>query len=112
MKRDMDLIREVLLEVEKVEGWDDWKQIEFKDRDPEEISYHVMLLAEAGLIEAKKICDGGAWLPMRLTWEGHEFLDAARNDTVWKKTKDIILLPRVYPWEYYKFLYTGEYAHE
>ena len=23
----------------------------------------------------------------KLTWEGHEFLDAIRSDTVWKKTK-------------------------
>ena len=22
----------------------------------------------------------------RLTWEGHDFLAAARNDTIWKKT--------------------------
>ena len=22
---------------------------------------------------------------IRLTWKGHEFLDAARNDTIWKK---------------------------
>ena len=23
-----------------------------------------------------------------MTWRGHEFLDAVRDDTVWKKTKD------------------------
>lgn len=25
-----------------------------------------------------------------LTWQGHEFLDMARNDTIWKKAFDII----------------------
>lgn len=25
-----------------------------------------------------------------MTWEGHEFADAARNDTVWGKTKTYI----------------------
>ena len=26
----------------------------------------------------------------RLTWEGHEFLDKIRSDTIWNKTKDVI----------------------
>ena len=25
-----------------------------------------------------------------LTWEGHEYLDKIRQDTVWNKTKDVI----------------------
>ena len=25
---------------------------------------------------------------LRLTWAGHEFLDAARNETVWKKAEE------------------------
>lgn len=27
----------------------------------------------------------------RLTWEGHEFLDKIREDTIWNKTKDTIV---------------------
>jgi len=27
---------------------------------------------------------------LRLTWAGHEFLDAARNETVWKKASERI----------------------
>ena len=45
------------------------------------------LLYQAGLIDAEN--DSGAddfeWIPISLTWQGHEFLDVARNDTVWKK---------------------------
>ena len=26
-----------------------------------------------------------------LTWQGHEFLDAARNDTIWRKAKKKVL---------------------
>jgi hypothetical protein len=26
-----------------------------------------------------------------LTWEGHELLDAIKNDTVWNKTKDTFI---------------------
>jgi hypothetical protein len=31
-----------------------------------------------------------SWIPKGLTWDGHEFLDAIRNDTVWNKTKRVI----------------------
>ena len=30
------------------------------------------------------------FIATRLTWEGHEFLDSIRNDTVWKKIKDTV----------------------
>lgn len=87
MKRDMDLIRLILIEVEKMVNWSDWEHTNIEDYTHEEISYHVMLLKEAGLIEAKGFCDGGEWIPGRLTWDGHEFLDSTRNETVWKKVK-------------------------
>ncbi|NLG39121.1 MAG: DUF2513 domain-containing protein [Fibrobacter sp.] len=90
MKRDMDLVRLILFEVEKNEKWDEWKDIKIEGYSQEEIYYHIMLLNEAGLIEAKILCDGGKWVPYRLTWNGHEFLDASRNETVWKKVKGIM----------------------
>jgi hypothetical protein len=31
------------------------------------------------------------WKPSRLTWEGHEFLDAARKDSLWQKAKALVL---------------------
>jgi hypothetical protein len=59
----------------------------------EEISYHVMLLAKEGLIEATDLSssDGFAWKPSRLLWAGHEFLDAAKDDSRWDKAKAIVL---------------------
>lgn len=89
MQRDMDLSREILL---KIEAWPEpvgWADLEIPDRTAEEVSYHVMLLAQAGLIEAENVSTLGSfeWKGKRLTWEGHEFVDAARNETVWKKTK-------------------------
>ncbi|MBV9852527.1 MAG: DUF2513 domain-containing protein [Armatimonadetes bacterium] len=55
-----------------------------------ELAYHVKLLSQAGLIDVKhwQTGDGNeVWLPKTLTWQGHEFLDAARNDTTWNKAK-------------------------
>jgi hypothetical protein len=93
MKRDMDLIRVILLEIEKLP--EDWgsHNIEIETVTPEEITYHVRLLAQAGLIEAEDFStfSGPSWQPKRLTWNGHEFLDAARSDTVWQKAKEIVI---------------------
>jgi hypothetical protein len=52
-------------------------------RSRDEITYHVMLLDEAAFIEAEDLTtmDGVCWKPKRLTYTGHEFIDAARSDT-------------------------------
>ena len=90
MKRDMDLIRRILLHVEEHDNL----EIEVEDFDKNTISYHVRLLIEAGLMHgvAMTALDGTIILQdcghTCLTWEGHEFLDAARQDTLWDKAKD------------------------
>ena len=91
MKRDMDLVRELLLKIEELPFDNSFHDVAVDGRSPDEISYHVMLLAEAKLIEAKDFSNllEVSWKPMRLTYTGHEFLDAARNDTVWQKAKAI-----------------------
>ena len=88
MKRDLELVREILLEVEKANADpDEWINLRIPDRAPALVSYHVKLLHDAGLLEATDLSDlsGSCWAPRSLTWAGHEFLDAARNDTVWNK---------------------------
>jgi uncharacterized protein DUF2513 len=91
MKSDMDLHRKILLEIEKApyekdEGMFDFA-VEGYDRDS--VSYHIMILDEARLIQARNLNRGitGFWVPIRLTWEGHEFLDAARDNNRWNKAK-------------------------
>jgi DNA-binding transcriptional ArsR family regulator len=105
MKRDIDLCRKILRQIE--ESADSaGPAIKIKDRSPEEISYHVKLLGEAGLVDVG-VADGQfrdrqpdgslrvrgqkVYSPISLTWEGHEFLDAARNDTIWRKAKEKVL---------------------
>lgn len=91
MKRDMDLARKILFAVE-TDNTDlgGWVKIDIPGYDKQAISYHVMLLDEAGLIEGQNVSTFGEleWVVERLTWQGHDFLDAARSDTVWQKAKD------------------------
>jgi len=93
MKRDMDLIREILLKVEELPFDGAFHDITVEGRSDDEITYHVMLLHEAGLIEAADLSTlaGMCWKPLRLTYTGHEFLDAARSQTVWVKAKALVL---------------------
>lgn len=98
MKRDMDLIRELLL---KLEGLDNkpgsiysltaYEDLPIEGRTPDQIDYHMGLLYEAGLLDSgdsiNRMMSGG-WLFSRLSWSGHEFLDSIRDPEVWRRTKE------------------------
>lgn len=89
MKRDLDLVRRILLHLEgggesaSPSGFSALVEDGYEAR---EIHYHVQLLHDAGLIEADEIVSG-QWWPERMTWSGHEFLEAARNNELWEETK-------------------------
>jgi len=91
MKRDMDLVRTILLKVED-EGTTpiDWiEDFSIEGRSDEEVYYHVWLLHQAGFIDALdgSTMEGFQHLPRCLTWRGAEFLDSIRDPEVWRKTK-------------------------
>lgn len=92
MKRDWDIIRDVLIKFEGLAPDAGSLQLnDFPSEKAYEYSYHVELLMEAGLIHGQMSKTLGRhaqnFLAQRLTWQGHEFLDAIRSDTVWNKTK-------------------------
>ncbi len=92
MKRDWDLIREILVALEdKKESKGILRLKDFPSGREQEISYHVALLLDAGLVEGSMPSEFGPPVKRfnlsRLTWEGHDFLDAIRNDDVWSKIK-------------------------
>ncbi len=79
MKRDMDLIREILLEIESWKPGSPGKTIALQGRPYDEVKDHVLLLLDAGLIELQPNVDRGLLIVSRLTWAGHEFLEATRR---------------------------------
>lgn len=96
MKRDLNLIRNILLETEAAPS-DTLTVYAIADKyhvDPDLVAYQLDLLAEAGLLKVRGLTI--AWTPdtrkydderiNRLTLEGHNYLDAIRNDTVWQNT--------------------------
>lgn len=94
MKRDWELIREILIALENLPSTQTFLEPKMLERyDPEIVSYHIQILDEAGLIEGH--CHKSLNAPLRcwanrLTWHGHEFLDEIKSDTIWNKTKEVL----------------------
>lgn len=100
----MDLIREILFTIEERADY----SVVYVTREllpkysQDDIDYHVDLLVDAELIRPYPF-DGNVWrgkllqsslsdqIPVvRLTWEGHEFLDSARDNGLWAAAKQRI----------------------
>jgi hypothetical protein len=88
MKRDMDLMRAMLLRVEETPYGQFWSG-GIENYTHEQLYYHVQLAIETGLIEGGLLDPDGFYV-RKLTYEGHEFLDAARSETMWNKAKDTL----------------------
>jgi hypothetical protein len=91
MKRDLELIRKILLVVE------DEQPQSLPDESSERIGYHVQLLLDAGFVEGKVMWSqvGEAYIPhgyvvQRITMAGHDYLDSVRDPKVWTKTKSVL----------------------
>jgi hypothetical protein len=91
LKRDMDLVRELLLKIEEAPPRSSWKAIvTTKDDDEgEKALWHLALIEEGGLVRSTPVYIQGFRLPenLELTWEGHDFLDSIRDPKIWEATK-------------------------
>ena len=86
MRRDLELIRSLLHALEAKAEPLLPAQPRLDGYEATEISYHIMLLHQAGLLlgeDTELAVDRAPWHAYSLTWEGHEFLDAARPEDVW-----------------------------
>jgi len=94
MKRDMDLVRQILLAAEANEHGLVGGNPDIDGYTDEQVAYHVYLMNEAGLVQAADTTSMGSDSPEamlnHLTWSGHDFLDAAREPSRWQKAKEII----------------------
>lgn len=94
MKKDMILVRKILLEIEKSYVSTAIRDLRIDGYDMETIAYHCKILHEECLVSGNKpiYADDGllAFFVGILTWEGNDYLDKIRDNTIWNKTKDII----------------------
>lgn len=91
MKRNLELVRAILLAMEAAPHGFAPEPFTVTGYDQETIGHHVWLMAQGGLLTAADVTAqqdaSPTALPGAITWDGHEFLDAVRNDTVWRKLK-------------------------
>ncbi len=94
MKRDMDLCRLILFKIEDEYRSTALINLQIDGYDVETIAYHCDLLFDAGLIKSYKPTYASDEIYFfsvgALTWEGHDFLDKIRENTIWNRTKNSI----------------------
>lgn len=86
MRRNMDLVRSILLYIEERTHLNTTDQIKIAGFTDDEVNYHILLLYEDDYIDGQKLAYGRV-IPMRMFSKAHDFLDAARNETIWNKAK-------------------------
>ena len=94
MRRDMELIRQIAFAVEAADDGLDSETLVINGYTASQIGYHCELMNESGLIDTIDTQTLGSEFATfhirRLTSKGHDFADAARNDTIWNKAKATI----------------------
>jgi uncharacterized protein DUF2513 len=88
MKRDMDLIREILFHLEARSPND--CSVLLPERSMDELRLHLHLMEDAGWITGLSFTRGSA-ICMRLTNAGYEFLESVKNDTLWNNAKRVVI---------------------
>ena len=94
MKRNMELVREILLKIEEATEPPNMSELLLTstgDGHEARLAYHIqMLVEEAGFVRGidASSMDGPDWINLELTWQGHDFLATVRNPEVWRRTKD------------------------
>jgi hypothetical protein len=98
MKRDMELVRKLLMELADSEFYSDMGLPRLDGYEEDKIRHHALIMRDAGLLtftegdETVGMFGIQEDLQLRLTWAGHEFLEKARDEKTWRsvvnKTKE------------------------
>jgi len=97
MKRNLDLVRKILIYLEKKQDEKMMKSLELEGYESKEIMYHLILMDQAGLLRCEREVSSSTpdraicVYPFSLSWQGHEFLEASRNESTWNKAKRIVI---------------------
>lgn len=91
MKRDMDLVRKLLLLLEESPKALIPDEMQVEGFTEEQVGHHFYLMHDAGLIVGEDMSTRQyhsiQYAAICLRWQGHEFLAAAKDDSTWAKVK-------------------------
>jgi len=88
----MDLVRSILLAIEQCEHGHAPEDLKIEGFSEEQIGHHVYIMGQAGLLEvADATCladPSPVAIPIAMTWDGHDFLELAREPSRWRLAVD------------------------
>ena len=104
MKRDPELIRLILKDLQEIPLGEIIEDAKYHDRyDDAIVREHMRLLIEEGFVLGITQSDRGKISHVsleKLTWKGHDFFDAAQDNSVWQKAKEVVLKPGIsFTWD-------------
>jgi len=89
MKRDFELIRKMVLMIESEDHVWRHEELNIPEYSDDQIAYHAYLLVDAGFAIGQDSTQANSKVVQydifHLTWAGHEFADAVRDESRWKK---------------------------
>lgn len=96
MKRNMDLVRELLLRLEELHVPAGSAFVLEFDKPPlnvegetlDDVAYAVRMLEDAGFLDLTRTQPALGVCLRGLTWRGHDFIDSVRDPEIWRKTKE------------------------
>jgi Hypothetical protein (DUF2513) len=92
MKRDCELVRQILLNIE-CRGANctlESLRADLRHESDERVRYHLQLVIDAGwAVEVERSIAGP--IGVRLTHAGHEFVELARGDVRWRAAKAVVI---------------------
>ena len=94
MKRDLDLVRQLMLQIEALPAAPPVQYRMSEIEDPVLLA-HLEMLIEAGLVSGRISRSQGARGDVisvsGLTWQGHEWVEMVRSHSLWNEVKSAVL---------------------
>jgi hypothetical protein len=94
MKRDLDLVRQLMLQIESLPAAPPVQYRMSEIEDPVLLA-HLEMLIEAGLVTGRISRSQGARGDVisvsGLTWQGHEWVEMVRSQSFWNEVKSAVL---------------------
>ena len=94
MRRDLDLVRQLMLQIEALPAAPPVQYRMSEIEDPVLLA-HLEMLIEAGLVNGRISRSQGARGDVisvsGLTWQGHEWIEMVRSQSLWNEVKSAVL---------------------
>ena len=94
MKRDLDLVRQLLLQIEGLPAGPPAQYRTSEIEDPVLLAHFELVIASGlvnGKISRSQSSRGDVISIAGLTWEGHEWIETVRSQSVWNEAKAMLL---------------------